>query len=85
MLNGQESVLLDKAGVIIALHDKVKSGEVNPAEINTLAGLEELVELTKKYQNNASMLMAYCQMWRLEWKQEHGDLPEAPKVDARKS
>ena len=85
LLNGQESTLLEKAGVVIELHEKVRKRELDPTTVNTHVGLEELVELTKKYQNNAALLMARCEMWRLDWKQEHGDLPEAPKVDARKS
>ena len=80
LMSGQEGVLLEKIGVIIELHEKVRKGELDPATVNTHAGLEELVELMKKFQNNASMLMARCEIWRLDWKQEHGQMPEAPKA-----
>lgn len=81
LLNGQSDALLKKAAVITTLHDKVRKGELDPATTDTHAGLEELVELAKKYQNNASMLVAYALMWRVDWKRQHGKAPELPEPE----
>jgi len=70
---GQESHLFDKASKVVNEIEEDKEGKVN-----ALPAIEELVELTKKFQNNAAMLMARCEVWRLEWKQQHGQVQEAP-------
>lgn len=81
MLSAQLEALLNKMTAVGAVHNRVRKGDLDPASADTHAGLEEIVELTKKFQNNASMLMAYTLIWRLDWKREHGQLPELPKKE----
>lgn len=79
-LQGQHEELLRKVSPIIELHERVRKDELDPATLDTHAGLDDFVEAVKKYQNNAAMLMAYCFMWRNEWKQEHGKPVEPPEA-----
>lgn len=77
MLQGQHEELLKKTRPIIAMHDSIRKGELELNERNTLVGLEDFVEAVKKYQSNCALLLAYCFMWRNDWK---SDLPEKPKA-----
>jgi hypothetical protein len=76
---GQEQILFEKARAIIDQHDKVRGGKADPTSVDVQAGLAELTELVKQHLNNSASMFARCEVWRLDWRQEHGQTPELPK------
>lgn len=77
LLQGQQEELLKKVTEVIAIHEASKKGLLKD-NTNILIGQEHFIEVLKRYQANVTQLLAYAMMWRLDWRQEHGDQPVTP-------